>query len=162
MLSTKMVASLNNQIKQELYSAYLYLSMSSWAESQNLKGFAHWLRLQFSEEQTHAMKIFDYLLENGAPATLAAIDQPPADFKTPLQLFEDVLAHEKKITGLIHGLYGQALEEKDYRTQIFLQWFVTEQMEEEANAGEIRDKLVAIGDKSSAIYWIDKELKKRG
>jgi ferritin len=156
-----MVAALNSQVKHELYSAYLYLAMSAWSDSQNLKGFAHWLRIQYIEEQDHAMKIFDFLLDNGAAAALQAIDQPPADFKSATQLFEDVLAHEKKVTALIHQLYAQAIDEKDYRTQIFLQWYVTEQIEEEADAQSIRDKLVAIGDKSTALFWIDKELKKR-
>jgi ferritin len=162
MISQKMLAALNEQIKHELYSSYLYLSMNAWAEGQNLKGFANWLGIQAKEEHGHAMKFYDYLIDIGATPVVPAIDQPPADFQNPTKMFENVLAHEKKITGLIHSLYAMAVDDKDYRSQIMLQWFVTEQIEEESNATEILSKLTAIGDKSSALYWIDKELKKRG
>jgi ferritin len=162
MISSKMVAALNDQIKHEQYSSHLYLAMAAWSESQNLKGFGHWLRIQADEERGHAVKILDYLLDLGASVALKGLDQPPADFKSVQKLFDDVLEHEKKISDLINKLYAQAVEEKDYRTQIFLQWFVTEQVEEEANVTEIRQKLVEIGEKTSGIYWIDKELKKRG
>jgi ferritin len=157
-----MVAALNDQIKHEQYSSHLYLAMAAWCESQNLKGFGHWLRIQADEERGHAVKILDYLLDLGASVALKGLDQPPADFKSVRTLFDDVLEHEKKISDLINKLYAQAIEEKDYRTQIFLQWFVTEQVEEEANVIEIQQKLVEIGEKPSGIYWIDKELKKRG
>ena len=162
MTSPQMSASLSKQIQHEMYSSNLYLAMAAWSESQNLKGMAHWMRIQADEERTHALKIFDYLVSIGAAATVAAIDKPPADFKNAPHLFEEVLKHEQSVSRLIHGLYQQALDEKDFRTQIFLQWFVTEQVEEEANVQEILQKLVAVGDKSSGIYWIDKELKKRG
>ena len=162
MISSKMVAALNDQIKHEQYSSHLYLAMAAWCESQNLKGFGNWLRIQADEERGHAIKILDFLLDLGAPVALKGLDQPPADFKSAQKLFDDILEHEKKISDLINKLYAQAGEEKDYRTQIFLQWYVTEQVEEEANVNEIRQKLVEIGEKSSGIYWVDKELKKRG
>ena len=161
MISSKMVAALNEQIKNEQYSSHLYLAMAAWAESKNLRGFGHWLRIQADEERGHAIKFLDYLVDLEATVTLKALDQPPADFKSVQKLFDEVLDHEKKISEMINKLYAQATEEKDYRTQIFLQWFVNEQIEEEVNASEIRQKLVDIGDKSSGVYWIDKELKKR-
>jgi ferritin len=161
MISSKMVAALNEQIKNEQYSSHLYLAMAAWAESKNLKGFGHWLRIQADEERGHAMKILDYLVDLEATVTLKGLDQPPADFKSVQKLFDEVLDHEKKISDMINKLYAQASEEKDYRTQIFLQWFVSEQIEEEVNASEIRQKLIDIGDKSSGVYWVDKELKKR-
>ncbi|RPH95884.1 ferritin [candidate division KSB1 bacterium] len=162
MLSKNMVMALNSQVKHELYSSYLYLSMSAYSDSQNLKGFAHWLRLQADEEREHGLKIFDYLLANGAKAVLEPIEQPPVEFGSPKALFQKVLEHEQKVTALIHKLYEQAMAEKDYRTQIMLQWFVTEQMVEEENAQEILSKIEAVEEKMNAIMWIDKELKKRG
>lgn len=161
MISVKMAAALNDQIKHEQYSSHLYLAMAAWSESKNLKGFGHWLRIQADEERGHATKIMDYLLDVGAAVTLQAIEQPSSDFKSVLKLFSEVVNHEKKISDLINKLYAQAVEEKDYRSQIFLQWFVSEQIEEEVNVGEISQKLNEIGEKSSGIYWIDKELKKR-
>ncbi|HVN78094.1 MAG TPA: ferritin [Terriglobia bacterium] len=161
MISSKMVAALNEQIKNEQYSSQLYLAMAAWAELKNLRGFGHWLRIQADEERGHAIKILDYLVDLEAAVTLKALDQPPTDFKSVQKLFDEVLEHEKKVSDMINKLYAQAIEEKDYRSQIFLQWFVNEQIEEEANASEIRQKLIDIGDKSSGVYWVDKELKKR-
>jgi ferritin len=161
MITAKMVANLNEQMQHELYSSHLYLAMSAWSALKNLKGFAHWLRIQADEERGHAVKILDYLLELAAAAEVLAIDKPAADFKSAQQLIEEVLKHEQEVSGRIHKLYQQAVDEKDFRTQIFLQWFVTEQIEEEANVQEILQKLVAVGDRSTGIYWIDKELKKR-
>ncbi|MFZ5432290.1 MAG: ferritin [Calditrichota bacterium] len=162
MTSKKMVDALNKQIQAEQYSSYLYWAMAVYSESKNLKGFAHWLRLQAEEEHGHAMKINDYLLEIGEKVVLQAIEKPAAEFGTPKELMTAVLKHEQKVTAMIHKLYEQAVTEKDYRTQIMLQWFVTEQIEEEANAQEILDKIEQVGEKSTAIWWIDKELAKRG
>jgi ferritin len=162
MISKKMLAALNKQIKEELYSSYLYLSMSTYADRQNLKGFAHWLRLQAAEETAHGHRIMDYLLTIAEPVVLEAIDKPPTQFGTPKAMFESVLKHEQKITALIHKLYDQAVAEKDARSQIMLQWFVTEQIEEEEQVQEILSKIVQVGEKSTAVWWIDKELKKRG
>jgi ferritin len=161
MISKEMVAALNRQIKEELYSSYLYLSMSVYTDGKNLKGFAHWLRLQADEERGHGLKIMDYLLSLGAQAALEPIDKPPAEFGTPKALFEAVLKHEQKITSSIHKLFEQAVAEKDYRTQIMLQWFVTEQIEEEEHAQDILNRIEAVDERMSAILWIDKELKKR-
>jgi ferritin len=162
MLSKKIVTALNNQIQAEMYSSYLYLAMAAYCDRQNLKGFAHWMNLQADEERGHAMRFFNFLLENGEKVALKTIDQPPADFGTPLQMFRKVLEHEKKITALIHKLYQLALDEKDYRSQIMLQWFVSEQMEEEEQAQFIATRIEQVDGKMSAVLWIDKELGKRG
>jgi ferritin len=162
MISKKMTAALNKQVKEELYSSYLYLSMSAYADHKNLKGFAHWLRLQAAEENEHGLRIMDYLLSIGEPVVLEAIDKPPTQFGTPKAMFEAILKHEQKVTALIHKLYDAAVAEQDYRTQIMLQWFVTEQIEEEEQVQEVLARIVAVDEKMSAILWIDKELKKRG
>lgn len=162
MISKKLQDAINNQIQAEFYSAYLYLSMSAYAESKNLAGFAHWFRLQYQEETGHALKFIAYLQERGAEVELKQIDAPPAEFGTPLELFEQTLAHEEHVTSLIHQLYEIALDGKDYAAQIFLQWFITEQVEEEASATAVVERLKIIGDKSpGSILYLDKELGKR-
>jgi ferritin len=162
MINQKLQDALNNQIQAELYSAYLYLSMSAYCESKNLGGFAHWLKLQYQEETSHAMKLMDYLQERGGTVELKAIAAPPVEFGTPLEVFEQTLAHEIHVTSLINQLYELALAEKDYAAQIFLQWFINEQVEEEASATAIVERLKIIGDKSTgAILYLDKELGKR-
>ena len=161
MLSPTMVAALNEQIKHELYSSYLYLSMAAYCETQNLKGFAHWMKLQAEEERGHAMKFYDYLLGNAQRVALEALERPPLDFGSPRAIFQAVLEHERMITGRIHKLYDLAMQERDYRTQIMLQWFVSEQIEEEANAMDILARIEMVDERPSAVLWIDKELKKR-
>lgn len=161
MINKTMQTALNNQIQEELYSSYLYLSMSAYCESKNLKGFAHWLKVQYQEETAHAMKLLDYVQERGGQVQLRAIDAPPVEFGTPVELFEKVLAHEQHITAAINKLYEQALTEKDFAAQIFLQWFINEQVEEEANASDVLERARMIGDKSSGILYLDKELGKR-
>lgn len=162
MISQKLQDAMNSQIQAELYSAYLYLSMSAYCESKNLGGFAHWMKMQYQEETSHAMKFMDYLQERGGTVALKAIEAPPTEFGTPLELFEQTLAHEIHVTNLINKLYEAALEEKDYAAQIFLQWFINEQVEEEASATAVLERLKIIGDKSTgAILYLDKELRKR-
>lgn len=161
MLSKAMIDKINDQIKNELYSAYLYLSMCAYFEDKNLPGFAHWMKMQAGEEQEHAMKFFEYLTDRGARVSLQAIDQPPAEFETPTAVFEETLAHEKKVTALIHSLYELAVSEKDYASQEFLNWFVKEQVEEEKNASAILATLKMTGDKGSALVMLDRELGKR-
>jgi len=162
MLSQKMQDALNAQIQAEAYSAWLYLGMAAHAEQLNLKGMAHWLRVQHQEELGHAYKLFDFVHERGGKVALRTLEAPPADYGTPLQLFEQVYKHEQHVTSLIHKLYETAATEKDLATQVFLQWFVTEQVEEEASALEIVEKLKMIPEKSGAIFQLDKELGKRG
>ncbi|MDR7867562.1 MAG: ferritin [Sporomusaceae bacterium] len=161
MLSKKVQDAFNDQIQAEMASAYLYLSMAAYCEGSNLKGFGHWLRAQYNEEVSHAMKMFDFVLERGGQVALKAIEAPPGDFGSPLAVFEKVLAHEQHVTDRINSLYELALAEKDYPSQIFLQWFITEQVEEEASASEIIERMKVAGDKGSALIWMDKELGKR-
>ncbi|MDF2635103.1 MAG: Ferroxidase [Pelosinus sp.] len=162
MISTKLQDAINNQIQAELNSAYIYLAMSVECEQKNLSGFASWLRVQYQEENSHAFKLVDYLLERGGSVKLQAIEAPATEYGTPVELFEKVLAHEIHITNLINKLYEVALEEKDYAAQIFLQWFIAEQVEEEASASAVLERLKFVGDKGGSLLYIDKELGKRG
>lgn len=162
MLSKAIQDALNQQIKDELYSSYLYLSMSAHCEAVNLPGCAHWMRLQSEEELSHAMKLFDYLNNRGGRVVLQGLDQPPTEFGSPLDLFQQVLEHEKKVTGLISRLYELAVKENDYPTQIELQWFITEQVEEEQSAGQIVEQLKMVGDHKTALLMLDRQLSARG
>jgi ferritin len=152
---------MNEQIKNELYSAYLYLSMSAYCESINMPGFAHWMRLQAEEETEHAMKFYAFMHERGNRVLLQAIEQPPTEFESPLAIFEMTMEHEQKVTAMINNLYALAVEEKDYASQSFLQWFVDEQVEEESSADEILQMLKVIGDKVQALFMLDRELGRR-
>lgn len=161
MLSDKMTKALNTQINKEMYSAYLYLAMSSYADSKGLKGFANWFRVQYQEEMEHAMKIYNYVQEQGAFVELEAIEKPPVEFGSPLDMFEKTLAHEQFVTKSINELVDLAAVQKDHATSIFLQWFVTEQIEEEGNDNDIIDKLKLAGETGSGLFMIDKELGSR-
>lgn len=158
MLSEKMTEALNSQINKEMYSAYLYMAMSAHSTYSGLDGFANWFMVQYQEEMTHAMRIYNYLKDQGARIDLQAIDQPPVEFGTPLDMFEKTLAHEQFVTKSINDLVTLANEEKDYATGIFLQWFVTEQIEEESNDNEIIGKLKLAGEDGNGLFMIDKEL----
>lgn len=153
---------LNNQINAELQSAYLYLSMSAYFESINLKGFANWMRIQAQEEVGHAMRFFKFIFDRNGRVTLHSIDKPEGTWKSPLDAFENVYSHEQKVTGLINGLVDLAKKENDHATQNFLQWFVGEQVEEEASALEIVEKLKLIKDSANGLLMLDMELSKRG
>lgn len=161
MISQKMQDSINEQVKNELYSAYLYLSMSSWCQSADLPGFANWMRVQAQEELFHATKFFDYVISQDGRALLLAVDQPPHDFEAPQKMFEEVLNHEKKVTGMIYKLVDQAIAEKDHATNTMLQWFVNEQVEEESNAKQVLQKIKRVGKDASALFMIDQELAAR-
>ncbi len=154
----KVQDAINEQIKNELYSAYLYLSMSAHYEAGNLKGFARWMRLQGQEELGHAVKFFDYVNDRGGRVTLQAIAQPPTTWKSSLELFKQVLEHEQKVTGMIHQLYKLATQENDYATQVMLQWFITEQVEEEKSAGEIVEQLKRVGEQGPTLILLDRQL----
>jgi len=158
MLSEKMQAALNSQIKAELDSAYLYLSMAAHFEAVNLGGFAKWMRLQAKEEQGHAMRIFDFVVERGGRVVLEAVDKPQTDFGRPVEVFQQVLEHERKVTGLIHDLYAMAQSEKDYASQVMLHWFIEEQVEEESTAEGIVERLRLAGDAGAALLLLDREL----
>ena len=161
MLSEKMEAALNLQVKDELYSSYLYLAMASFFEERNLSGFASWMRLQFQEEQGHALRIHDFMHERGGSAHLLAIDEPPREWGSPLAVFEETLVHEQEVTASINRLVDLAIVESDHATNAFLQWFVQEQVEEEASVDAIVQKLRLVGDSGHAIFLIDRELGER-
>jgi ferritin len=161
MLSKPVQDAINEQIKNELYSAYLYLSMAVHFESSNLPGFAHWMKIQASEEVKHAMKFFDYIFERGGKVMLKAIDQPPAEFKAPVDIFKMAHEHEKKVTAMIHKLYELALKENDYPSQVMLQWFIKEQVEEEKSAEGIVEQLKMAGDSSAALLMADRQFAAR-
>ena len=161
MLIDKMVKAINDQINAEMYSAYFYLSMNSYFESISLAGFSHWMRFQAQEEMLHAMKLYDYVNERGGQVILDAIAKHPAQWNSPQEVFDDVLAHEKKVTGLINDLMNLAFDERDHASTGFLQWFISEQVEEEDNVGTVVDKLKLIGSDSSGLFVLDQELGKR-
>lgn len=158
MLSKTMQDAINEQVKHELYSANLYLSMSGYFASTNMPGFANWMRVQYEEEVVHALKLFDFINDREGRATLQAIDKPPANWKSPLEVFQNSLAHERHVTELINGLYALALKETDYPSQVLLQWYISEQVEEEKNASYIVEQLKLIGDNGSALLLLDREL----
>jgi len=161
MISPAMTDKLNKHINAEIYSAYLYLAMSAHAGYHGLKGAASWLSIQTQEELSHAQIMYAYLEDRGAKLTFDAIDAPPAEFGSMLELFEAVLAHEEKVTGLINDLVTAALAENDHATENFLRWFVTEQIEEEKNVNDIIARLKLGGDARSALFMIDNELGSR-
>jgi len=161
MLKKKMLKGLNAQINAEMYSAYLYLSMESYFQSVSLSGFASWMRGQVQEELFHGMKFYDYVNERGAKVILDTIDKPDSNWKTPLAAFEHILKHEQMVTSLINELMDLAIAEQDHATRIFLQWFVSEQVEEEASVGEVVDKLRLIKEDSSGLFLLDAEMNKR-
>lgn len=161
MLSTKMEEALNEQLNKELYSAYLYLAMSAHSTHVGLPGFANWFMVQYHEEMDHAMRIYRYINDQGGKVKLAAIDEPPSEFEDAMDMFQKTLKHEQFITKSIHELMNLAIQERDHATQIFLQWFVTEQIEEEGNDNEIIAKLELAGKEGNGLFMIDKELAAR-
>jgi ferritin len=161
MIKEKIEKALNSQLNAELYSSYLYLSMSSYFSSLNLSGFANWMRVQAQEELVHAIKFYDYITERGGRALLTAIEAPPVQWDSPLKAFENVYTHEQKVTGLINDLVNVAVSEKDHATTAFLQWFVTEQVEEESSADAVVQKLKLVGDQGSGLLLIDQEMGQR-
>ena len=160
-MKEEMQAAINAQIQKEFYSSYLYLAMSAYCEKENLPGFAKWLKVQYQEEIEHGMKLLNHLLERGGKAKLGTIEEPPCEFGSPKTLFEEVLKHEKFITASINKLYELAIAEKDYPAQVLLQWFISEQVEEENNACAIVEKLKMVGEKGAPLMYIDKELSYR-
>jgi len=161
MLSKKIESELNKQINAEFYSAYLYLSMSAFLASKNLSGFSNWMKVQFEEEQYHAIKLYQYVLDRGGQVLLDTIDKPKITWENIIDVFEDVLDHERKVTGLINNLVEIAMQEKDHATVNMLQWFIEEQVEEEANVSDLLDQLKLIGGKGSGLFMLDREAKQR-
>ncbi len=161
MMNKTVEIAINKQIKNEFSSAYIYLAMSAFCESKNLPGFANWLRQQYQEETAHALRLFDFLSDRGGKITLHALEAPSSDFSTPVQVFESVLAHEKKVTAMINELYALAVKENDYPTQVEMQWFITEQVEEEKTASDILEQLKLAGGNNTALLILDRELGSR-
>jgi ferritin len=162
MIGKALQDAINDQINKELYSSYLYLSMAAYFESQNLPGFAHWMHVQEGEEREHAMKFYKHLVDRSGLVALKAIDAPASEWKTSLEVFDQVAAHEEKVTASINALYELALKEKDYPAQVLLQWFITEQVEEEKNAAEVVANLQLIEARGTAVLMLDHTLGKRG
>lgn len=161
MLNKQMLAKLNEQITKETYSGYLYLQMAAWFESQNLSGFANWMKIQAQEEISHMMIFYNYVNERGGMVEFGAIDKPPEDYSSSLDIFEKTLTHEQKVTASINDLMDLAIAEKDYATKNRLEWFISEQVEEEANASELVNKVKLIGEQGNGIFMLDKELSTR-
>lgn len=160
-LKKEMEEALNKQINEELFSAYLYQSMAAYFESQNLDGMATWMEMQTEEEMLHAKKLYQYLNERGARVLLAAINAPKTEWNSPLEVFKDALKHEQHITQCIYKLFDLAVEQKDHMTNVFLNWYITEQAEEEASVQKIIDNLNMIKDSKNGLFMMDRELGKR-
>jgi ferritin len=156
-----MAEALNKQATAEFYSAYLYLQMAAYFESLNLRGFANWMRVQRLEEQVHGMKFFNHMVERGADVKLLGIDMPPAKWNSPRAVFEAAYQHETKVTAMINKLVSLARSEKDYASEAFLQWFVTEQVEEESSTLTVAQRLKLTGSNSSGLFLLDQELAAR-
>jgi ferritin len=161
MINKRVEEELNKQLNAELYSAYLYLSMSAYCADNNLAGFSHWMRKQFEEEQAHAMKFFQYILDRGGKVELKQINEPPREWKNIIDVFEHVLRHEQHVTSMINDLVNVAMEERDHATVNMLQWYVSEQVEEEATVSDLLDQLRLIEGKGPGLFMLDREAKTR-
>ena len=161
MLKEKMLNALNEQINAEQYSALLYLSMSAYFHNNGLPGFANWMYIQYQEELTHANKFFNYVNERGGKVQLKAIEQMPTEFEGIIDIIEKTLVHEQLVTSLINNLVDVAYEVRDHASQSFLNWFVDEQVEEEANVQEILDTLKLIDGQGNGIFMLDREMRQR-
>jgi len=161
MISDKIQEAFNKQINAELYSSYLYLSMAAYFESLNLPGFANWMRCQAQEELIHAMKFYTFIHDRNGTVTLTAIDGPPVQWDSPLAAFKDANLHEQKVTSMINALVDLAIQERDHASNTFLQWFVTEQVEEESSSDQVVQKLKLAGSEGSGLFMIDQEMAQR-
>lgn len=161
MIPKAMQDAMNEQVNKELFSSYLYLSMAAYFEAKNLPGFANWMRIQSDEEREHAMKFYDFILERGGEVELKAIAAPKASWKSALEAAQEVADHEAKVTASIYALYELAMKEKDYPAQVALQWFISEQVEEEKNASELVANLKLIEERGTAVLMLDHRLSKR-
>ena len=162
MIHEKIENALNAQINLEQYSAQLYLAMSAHCERKSFRGFAHWLRVQSQEETAHAMKLVAFVLDRGGQLELRPVQAPPREFGSVKQVFEQILEHEKNISTSINSLFELSRQDKDYASEVALQWYVTEQVEEEATVSQIVDQLHAVGEKGGGIWYLDSKMGKRG
>ncbi|MGL4941931.1 MAG: ferritin [Thermoguttaceae bacterium] len=161
MLSPDMSRLLNEQVNAEIYSSYLYMAMAAWAQEQNLAGMSHWLMIQAEEERIHALKFFQFVLERGASVAFTQIAAPPSTWNSPREVFEQVRSHEAYVTKLVNALVDQAIKDSDHATNNFLQWFVAEQVEEEASAEQVLRQFRLMSDTPGFLYMLDKELATR-
>lgn len=161
MIKEKILKVLNKQLNEELYSSYLYLSMSTYFSSLNFDGFAKWMRMQSAEEYGHGMKIYDYVLQRDGKVVLTKIETPKAVWKSSLEVFQETLKHEQHISASINNIVNLAIQEKDHATSQFFQWFIGEQVEEEANASNILEKMKMVGDNKGGLFMLDRELGQR-
>jgi ferritin len=161
MMSKTMQDALNEQMKHEFYSAHLYLSMSAYCDRANLPGLARWMRVQAQEENKHAMKIFDHLLDRGGKVEMHQLDRPPSDFASARDVFEQAHKHEQQVTASINKVYGMAMDERDFASRVFLDWFVQEQVEEEKTSGLLAEQLRMVGDDRPGLLMLDRELGQR-
>jgi ferritin len=160
-ISEKMEKALNDQMNQEFYSAYLYMAMSSYFASENWKGLAHWMKKQSEEEWMHGMKFYNHILERGGHPILDGLEKPKSTWSSPMEAFKDAYTHEQKVTGLINNIMDLSYQEKDHAAGIMLQWFVTEQIEEEQSVFDVIDSMGKIGESKSALFMLDHHLGKR-
>jgi ferritin len=161
MLSDKMQEALNDQLNWEIYSSYLYLAMQAYFQSKSLTGFANWMQVQTQEELTHAMKFYGFISERGGRINLKLIEAPPGEWESPLAVFEAGYQHEQLVTGLINKLVDLSLAESDHATNTFLQWFVSEQVEEEDNASTVIERIKLVGEAPGGLFLLDQELGQR-
>jgi ferritin len=161
MMSKTMQDALNEQMKQEFYSSYLYLSMSAYCDRANLPGLARWMRGQAQEETKHAMKIFDHVLDRGGKVELRELGRPPADFASPREVFDQAHQHEQQVTASINKVYGLAVDERDFASTVFLDWFVQEQVEEEKTSGLLAEQFRMVGEDRPGLLMLDRELGQR-
>jgi ferritin len=161
MLDPKVEDAINNQINAELYSAYLYYSMAAYFESISLKGFSHWMRIQALEEMTHVQRFFGFVNDRGGRVRLSPVEAPPSEWDSPLAVFEAAYAHEVKVTGLVNQMMDLAVAQSDHATSNFLQWFVAEQVEEEATADDVVQKLKLVDKTEGGLFLLDQEMDKR-
>lgn len=161
MLSKKMESALNEQINREMYSAYLYMAMSADSTFKGLKGFANWFMVQYHEEMLHAMKMYEYVTRQGGSVRLKAIEEPPATFASAMDMFQQTLKHEQFVTQCINDLSNLAVQEKDHASQVFLQWYVSEQVEEEENDNDVIAQLKLVGSDTAGLFMLDKEMAAR-
>ena len=161
MLNATLENALNDQLNSELYSAHLYLSMAAYFETENLSGFAHWMKVQHQEEISHAMRLFDYINDRNGRVVVQAIAQPPAEFESVQAVMESTLEHERAVTAMIEDLYREAQAQKDYATHVLLEWFIEEQVEEEKSALEVVEHLKLVGDDGTGLLILDGRLAER-
>jgi ferritin len=161
MITKRLQEELNKQLNKELYSAYLYLSMAGWLSSANLPGFSHWMLMQFEEEQAHAMKFFQYIIDRGGQVELKDIKKPKSEWKDIIDVFQDVVKHEVSVTNSINDLVDVAMDERDHATVNMLQWYVSEQVEEEATVGDLLQQLKLVEGRGAGLFMLDREAGQR-